>query len=326
MEAALRQFLEAGLAPSTQKVYAAGWNRYTSFTRSFNLVPTPVTSEKAILFVAFLGTQGLSLSTIESYLSALRHVRLTSSPSDHCPSLHSPQMSLLLRGIRRTQSQPGPRLVRLPMTPTLMRRIKSSLATQARSYGNILLWAACCVGFFGFLRCGEFLVPDSATFDPHSHLSLHDISLDTSASCWVIMLYIKTSKTDQFHQGCSVALGSTGSDLCPVAALLDYLAVRGKAAGPLFQLENGQPLKRRTFTTQVQQALTASGVNGSLFNGHSFRIGAATAASAAGVPETTIKLLGRWQSSAYQQYIRTPPSDLAHISRQLVEPDYSHSP
>ena len=158
MEAALLQFLEAGLAPATRKVYSAGWNRYSKFAHSFSLEPTPVTSEKAILFVAYLGTQGLSLSTIESYLAALRHVRLTLAPADQCPSLHSPQMALLLRGIKRTQALQGSRLIRLPITPTLLRRIKVSLAKQAIAYDSILLWAACCVGLFGFLRCGEFLV------------------------------------------------------------------------------------------------------------------------------------------------------------------------
>ena len=183
-----------------------------------------------------------------------------------------------------------------------------------------------CYGQLGFLRCGEFLVPDSSTFDPDTHLSLDDVSLDTSTSRWFFLLTIKASKTDQFRQGATVALGSTGTDLCPVDALLDYFGRRGNLAGPLFCLENGQPLQRRSFTTQVQQALSASGVDGSLFNGHSFRLGAATSASIAGVSESIIKRLGRWQSSAYQRYIRTPPSDLAHISQQLVAPDSSTNP
>ena len=30
----------------------------------------------------------------------------------------------------------------------------------------------------------------------------------------------------------------------------------------------------------------------------------------AGIPETQIKMLGRWQSDAYQGYVRTPPQNL----------------
>ena len=50
---------------------------------------------------------------------------------------------------------------------------------------------------------------------------------------------------------------------------------------------------RQWFVTKVQQALSAAGVQGSCFNDHSFRIGAASSASAAAVPETVIKALGR---------------------------------
>ena len=218
-------------------MYTAGWNCYLKFAHTFGIACLSVTSEKATPFVAFLDTQGLSLSTIESYLSALRHMCLTLAPCDSCPSLHSPQMALLLRGIRRSQAQYGPQLVCLPITPTLMRHIKSTLARHADSYDSILLWAACCVVFFGFIRCGGFLVPDSATFDPDTHLSLDDVSLDTSTSHWFFLLTIKASKTDQFRQGATVALGSTGTDLCPVDALLDCLGRRGNLAGPLFGLE-----------------------------------------------------------------------------------------
>ena len=140
MEAALQQFLKAGLAPSTRKVYTAGCNHYLKFAHTFSLACPPLTSEKAMLFVAFLGTQDLSLSTIESYLSALWHMRLTLATCDPCLSLHSPQMALLLRGIRHSQAQSGPRLVSLPIMPTLMRCIKSTLDRHADSYDSILLF------------------------------------------------------------------------------------------------------------------------------------------------------------------------------------------
>ena len=69
---------------------------------------------------------------------------------------------------------------------------------------------------------------------------------------------------------------------------------------------------------KVQQALQQIGVIGHHFNGHSFKIGAATSASQVGVPETTIKILGRWSSMAYQQYIRPSTTDLAAVSRYIA--------
>jgi hypothetical protein len=41
-----------------------------------------------------------------------------------------------------------------------------------------LLWAACCLAYFGFLRSSEFTVPNGATFSQALHLSVHDIAAD----------------------------------------------------------------------------------------------------------------------------------------------------
>ena len=59
---------------------------------------------------------------------------------------------------------------------------------------------------------------------------------------------------------------------------------------------------------------------GSDFNGNSLRIGAATSASAAGVPETTSKVLGHWQSMACQQYGRLLVATLAAVAPHLLAP------
>ena len=194
-EGTLHQFLEAGLSDSTRRVYQAGWNRFLSFTRAFSLPAIPITTESAILFAAYLGLEGLSVSTIESYLTTLRHFRVVTDPHCILPTFHSPYMKILLRGIRHVQAQQGPDRVRLPITASLIRRIKAQLSLPSASYLKVvLIWAACSIGFSGFLCAGEFLVPDGAQFDPSRHLSLSDINLVTSAPQWHFLVTIKASK------------------------------------------------------------------------------------------------------------------------------------
>ena len=112
-----------------------------------------------------------------------------------------------------------------------------------------------------------------------------------------VMVRIKASKTDPFRVGVTAYLGRTDQELCPVAAVLDYIARRGTCAGPLFIYENGQPLTRNSLVREVRSALLA---NATPYSGHSFRIGAVMSAAAAGVEDAIIKILGRWQSTAYQ--------------------------
>jgi site-specific recombinase XerD len=68
---------------------------------------------------------------------------------------------------------------------------------------------------------------------------------------------------------------------------------------------------------EIRSTLSQAGVDSKPYSGHSFRSGAATTAARQGVGDATIKMLGRWKSSAYQLYVQTPREQLAAISRKL---------
>ena len=93
--------------------------------------------------------------------------------------------------------------------------------------------------------------------------------------------------------GCQVVLGKTGDDLCPVAALLNYLLIRGNRPGALFQWQDGTLLSKIRFVEAICLALTAAHLPAKDYAGHSFRIGAATTAAMAGLKDSTIQTLGR---------------------------------
>ena len=99
--------------------------------------------------------------------------------------------------------------------------------------------------------------------------------------------------------------------------MLSYLALRGTTPGPLFKFDNVLPLTRARLVDHMHEALAKAGIDQSRYSGHSFRIGAATTAAARGIEDSLIKTLGRWESSAYQLYIRTPWDQVAAITRTL---------
>ena len=119
-----------------------------------------------------------------------------------------------------------------------------------------------------------------------------------------------------------VFLGKTDDELCPVSALLMYLAKHpGPRSGPLLIREDGQPLSRDHFVHYLKEALGRCGIDSGRYSGHSFRIGVATTAAQAGVPDHLIKAMGRWNSEAYQVYIQSPfcPSSGSSIFVKRLE-------
>ena len=101
--------------------------------------------------------------------------------------------------------------------------------------------------------------------------------------------------------------------------MMSFLKARGLAPGPLFCHKDYSPLTRSQLVNNLRKVLTQAGVDASNFTGHSFRIGAATAAAANGVEDSLIQTLGRWKSDSYKRYIRIPNTELANISAKLLE-------
>lgn len=142
--------------------------------------------------------------------------------------------------------------------------------------------------------------------------------VDDRANPQLLRVIIKQSKTDPFRQGVSMFLGRTDSSICPVKALLPYLVAQGNQPDPLFIMKDGRQLTRQLFSTSLDIILEDLHLEKGCYNIHSFRIGAATSARKAGIEDSQIIMLGRWRNSAYQNYITTPPENLATLSKTLA--------
>ena len=162
------------------------------------------------------------------------------------------------------------------------------------------------------------------SYDPGSNLSYDDLAIDNAACPQTISIKIKRSKTDQEGRGVRVVVGKTANDLCPVVALMNYLALRGSNPGSSFMWEVSLPLTKSRFVSEVRKALSAANLPAANFAGYQrlhvtlTLIGAATTAATAGLEDLAIQTLGRWQSFSYLLYICLELQRLASVSATLA--------
>ena len=317
LEGQVQKYFEAGLAPSTKKTYHAGIAKFNQFCITYNIT-APLPASQFILcgFITYLAEHNLSYATIKTYLSAVRYLHLCNGMPDP-RALPTPRLDLVSRGIRCAKALQESSRPRLPITPPILRQIRALWSRSADSFDTIMLWAASTLCFFGFFRVGEITSPSDRGFNPQHHLSFCDVAVDNLSAPSVLQVHLKQSKTDQFRRGIDVYIGKTGDDLCPVAAVLAYLAARRGSPGALFRFQDGRLLTPMRFTEKLREALEALGLQSEHYAGHSFRIGAATTAAERGLEDSLIKALGRWESTAYLLYVRTPRERLASISGLL---------
>ncbi|VDI20264.1 Hypothetical predicted protein [Mytilus galloprovincialis] len=188
-------------------------------------------------------------------------------------------------------------------------------------YIDCLIETTCIVAFFAFLRCEEFTVMNVDKFDPLTKLCIFDFILKTDYA----ILRLKESKTDPFRKGIDIKLFKIDHSICPFLALKRYLSIRHSVFGigfpsdPLFITGNREALTRPFFLVKFKNILELCGYDPNLYNGHSFRSGAATSAGKARVEDHMIKVLGRWKSDSYCRYIKISPTSIKYAQQSLTE-------
>ena len=312
LDPVVQGYFEAGLAPSTRRTYQSGINRFITFCSTYRIpTPLPVSQSTLCYFILALAKEGLAYSTIKCYLSAVRHLHILHNLPEP-RSAPMPKLSLVERGIRKASHTRPPRL---PIGPAILRQIRALWSPSADQRETIMLWAVCTTCFFGFFRLGELVA--NTRQDDQNTLQYRDVAIDSIISPTMLEIRLRHSKTDRFGTGVSIFLGRSLNDLCPVAAMLAFLVVRGGNDGPLFCNPDGSPVTKYQVISNVRLALQTLGLDDKAYAGHSFRIGAATTAAERGLEDSLIKALGRWESEAFQLYIRTPREKLAAITQVL---------
>ena len=264
--------------------------KYRRFCRKYFFRRLPMHQSALCLHVTYLA-RSLSFKSIKLYLCAVKQYALGHGFRDRLPNMH--QLHFTLRGIKRKFGATAHRKPCRPITIVLLTQTKSYIMS---TYPNLtdqrMLWAASTLAFSGFLRSSEYTSPSKSKYHKSSTLQLRDITLRKSR----ILVRIKASKTDPFREGITLSIARTRTSVCPVQAITKYCQVRPKSRGPFFQTASKQYLTRAMMSQLIKDTLKAGNFDNHRFSSHSFRIGAATTAASAGIPDRTIRTLGRWSS------------------------------
>ena len=325
LTAHLEKLWDASISKSTKLTYQSAFKCFQKFLMLSRLNTQgsflPRIDENHLLYFATFcqTTLNFKYETIKLYLAGIRHFYIRIEGFD--PLANNFRLPLILRGIKKSQSNVSRE--RLPITTDELKDLCFLLSRGVFSpFLDLMLECIFKMAFFGFLRCGEFTCQSQV--NSKQVVKIQDISVGSDFGSYVFCL--RSSKCDPFSKGVKITIFENNI-FSPVKTMVNYLRHRSVTGAsqlsPLF-IEDEityRPLTREKFISMLRELLARLGYDTTKFNGHSFRIGAATSAASSGVPDHVIQSLGRWTSDCYIRYIRTDSSVLLRAQYNMCFPN-----
>lgn len=264
--AAARAYRQKAKSANTLRAYASDWRQFEIWCDERALEPLPARPEAVATWLAVLATAGKADSTITRHAAAIAWYHRRAG--EVAPQHRDPRGVIgdTLAGIRREQrARPSARKAAITAA-----QLKAMIA-EAEGEGTRAIRdrAILALGLAAALRRSELVA-----------LQVADIAEVNEG----IKLTIRHSKTDQEGEGQVIAV-PRGKELKPVKRLEDWLAVRGRAAGPLFLQIDPQgrltqdAMSDRSVARLIQRYAAKVGLDPETVGGHSLRAGFLTEAA-----------------------------------------------
>jgi integrase len=264
LQAEVDRLQRAQMAVATEKGYAHDWRTFQAWCDRAKRQALPASPETLSLFIADQLARK-KVVTVCRYAAGVAFVhRREGYPSPADDSVHR-----TLRGARRTRAE-QPRQMR-PLSIAQIRKIAAALKGSPAAVRNR---AIVLVGFATALRRINLAA-----------LRVEDLTFCQEGFC---VLVKREKQNREGGAGRTVAVPFGAKPLtCPLRALLAWLKIRGRHAGPLFsRLDSASgtadPLSTNAIGNIVKAAIAGAGIDARQYGPHSLRSGFITEAGIAG--------------------------------------------
>jgi hypothetical protein len=308
------------LQPSTQATYGAGLYAFHLFCDSKEVAENlraPIALTILQLFVARMA--GIySASAISGYVAAIRawHI-IHGTPW----SVGGPELNAIIKGAQQMAPRSSTRQKREPITISYIEKIHSSLSETNPL--DVAVFACLTSAFWATARLGELTVKNLDAFNPTIHVKRSNLEECTDRKgLKTTSIHVPETKSNR-TEGERLYWARQDGPSDPERALKRHLEINNPAAD--FHLfgypgKDGKmiPLTKTNFLKRLSSAAQAVGLP--KMHGHSIRIGSTLEYLLRGVPFDVMKTKGRWNSDAFQKYLRDHARVLAPYM-QAAPPD-----
>ena len=220
-----------------------------------------------------------------------------------------------LQGLKR-KLKGTPKQV-LPINPVILRRMYKFV--NIKQTRDLALWCGFLVAFYTLFRKAN-VCPKELLYDPETVLTRGDVIIDNENER--VLIFVNFSKTNQFQKSCHVIPIPKNVDPC--LDLFRHLGslfrkVKAEDDAPALSFSPTSFVTHKTFTERLKKLLSQSGLEPSLFSGHSFRRGGASYLYSVGGSTLMVQVLGSWSSQIFTRYIYLSVEDRLAAQNLIME-------
>jgi site-specific recombinase XerD len=261
-----REYAADSRATSTRKAYLTDFAQFEGWCAGQGLVASPATAATVAVYLTSLAERGKKPSTIERALAGIAWAQRSRG---HQWPKGNPAITAVMNGIRR-------RLGAAPTqkAPVIDLELASYVATLGEDLVGLRDRALLTLGWFGAFRRSELVA-----------LTVADVAAVREG----LVVHVRRSKGDQEAKGAEKGIPyASNPSLCPVRALVAWLAAAQITEGPIFRAidQHGHvsaaALSDKSVSLVVKRAAERAGLDPKIVGGHSLRAGFATTAAKKG--------------------------------------------